>query len=77
MEDTLYCLIEDEKIVKGPCYPLRNHDGIKNFDRQPNQLLAQYGWLPVNVPILGENQKLGELIVRYGFVDQLAIDKDI
>lgn len=77
MEDTQYCLIEDDKIVKGPCYPPRYHDGIKDFDRQPNNVLSSYGWIPVNVPILGDNQKMGELVLRDGWVDQLAVDKDI
>lgn len=77
MEDTLYCLVKKEKIVKGPCYPPRQHDGIKNFDRQPNQLLKQYGWVPVNMPILGENQKYGELVLMGDWVNQIAVDRNI
>lgn len=75
MEDTLYCEVKEGKIVKGPCYPPRRHDGIDNFDRQSNHILREYGWLPVNIPILGENQKLGELIVYDVWIDQKAINK--
>ena len=77
MEDIKYCLVEDGEIKEGPCYPPRYFEGIKDFDRSPNVILKQYGWIPVNVPILGDNQKLGDLIVRDGWVDQIAVDKEI
>jgi hypothetical protein len=75
MEDTLYCLVKEDKIVKGPCNPPRSHNGIINFDRQSNHILKEYGWLPVNIPVLGENQKFGNLVVYDSWINQLAIDE--
>lgn len=45
--NNLYCLIQNEKIVKGPIPLPKNWNNISNFYTLDNESLKQHGWLPI------------------------------